>query len=136
MKGALVPVSMSTTHACAWPSGTATAVTAAEASLPAFIKAFSTLEEKRGTISDKIQAEAERINAEAAAVTTRCSRPLWIGAAGSLALLGVLAFTVTRSIPRPFIAIINRLRHAAETNVSSAGQVSQSSATLADGASR
>ena len=114
----------------------ATDVAAAEASLPAFIKAFSILEEKMGTISDKIQAEAQRINAEAAAVTTRFSRLLWIGAGCSLALLGVLAFTVTRSIPRPFIAIINRLRHAAETNVSSAGQVSQSSATLADGASR
>jgi len=111
-------------------------VAAAEAELPSFLKTFSDLEDKMGAISDKIQAEAQTVNDQSAAATARFTRELWIGAAGALALLGLLAVVVTRSIPRPFMAIIERLDQAVKVNADSSLQVSQNSSTLADGSSQ
>jgi methyl-accepting chemotaxis protein len=109
--------------------------TAAEGAMPAFLKTFSDLEEQMGAISDTIQAEAQSVNTGSAAAATGFSRQLWIGAGVSLALLGVLAVMVTRSIPRPFLAIIERLGQAVSVNSESAGQVSQTSSALAEGSS-
>ncbi len=109
---------------------------AAENAMPAFLEAFSVLEKEMGAISDVIKHEAERVNAEAAAAGARFSLMLWWGAAGSLALLCVLAWGVSRSIPRPFVTIIEQLTQAAEQNSSAAGQVSQHSSSLAEGASQ
>jgi methyl-accepting chemotaxis protein len=50
-------------------------------------------------------------------------------------LLIVLAVVVTRSIPRPFAAIIRRLHEAAGANVASAAAVSSHAASFADGSS-
>jgi methyl-accepting chemotaxis protein len=108
---------------------------AGEAALPAFLKTFSDLEVVMGAISDKIQAEAERVNAESEVTATGFLRRLWLGAGVSLVLLAVLALFVTRSIPRPFLAIISRLGEAASANVGSATLVSENSTALADGAS-
>ncbi len=113
----------------------ATDVAAAEAEMPAFLKAFSELEDTMGAISDKIQARAVDVNAGAEAAARSFSRQLWIGATASLALLGALAFAVTRSIPRPFLAIIERLGQAVETNAEAASQVSQTSSSLAKSSS-
>ena len=108
---------------------------AAEAAMPAFLKTFSDLEERMGAISDVIQAEAQQVHAGSAAATAGFSRQLWIGAGLSLALLGGLAVVVTRSIPRPFLAIIERLGQAVSVNSESAGQVAQTSSALAEGSS-
>jgi len=110
-------------------------IAAAEAELPEFLKNFGTLEDRMGAISDTIQAEAGLVNARSAESTTSFTRQLWIGSAISLALVGVLAFFVTRSIPRPFLAIIQRLGQAVEVNATSANEVSQTSSALAEGSS-
>jgi methyl-accepting chemotaxis protein len=107
----------------------------AEAAMPEFMQAFTDLEKKMGDISDRIQAEAERTNLESAAVTARFTRLLWAGAGSALLLLGLLTVAIARSIPRPFLAIIERLGHAVEINATSAGHVSQNSSSLAEGAS-
>ncbi|HEY0967396.1 MAG TPA: methyl-accepting chemotaxis protein [Opitutaceae bacterium] len=109
--------------------------TAAEAALPLFMTRFSELEDRMGNLSDLISAEAKRIHAESAAATASFTRQLWLRAAGALVLLAVLAVFVSRSIPRPFLVIIDRLRIAAETNAESAAEVARNSASLAEGAS-
>jgi methyl-accepting chemotaxis protein len=88
-----------------------------------------------GAISDTIQAEAEKVNASSAAASANFTRELWFGASISLVLLAGLAVLVTRSIPRPFLAIIERLSQAVEVNTTSANQVSQTSSALAEGSS-
>jgi methyl-accepting chemotaxis protein len=108
---------------------------AADAATPAFLQAFSELETRMGAISDAIQAEAERVNAESAATTSGFRQQLWIGSAGALVLLIGLAVTITRSIPRPFLEIIQRLSHAVTINSGSAEQVAQTSTVLAEGSS-
>jgi methyl-accepting chemotaxis protein len=108
---------------------------AAEAAMPGFLKTFSDLEDKLGAISDKIQAEAARINAEADAVSTHFTRLLWIGSSASLAGLAGLAWFVTRSIPKPFLSIISQLGEAVALNSQSSGQVSRTSSALAEDAS-
>lgn len=108
---------------------------AAEAALPAFLKTFTDLEEIMGAISDQIQAEAQRVQAESEAAATRFTRQLWLGAGISLAALAALAWFVAHSIPRPFAAVIRRLDEAAEANTQSSGLIAQNSVTLAEGAS-
>lgn len=109
---------------------------AAERSMPAFMTAFAQLEDRMGAISDRLTAEAETVNNRSITASEGFVRQLWIGAAAALSLLVALAFVVTRSIPRPFIAIIERLRHAVGVNVSSSEQVSRTSTELATGSSQ
>ena len=108
---------------------------AAEAAMPDFLKAFSDLEEKMGSISDKIQDEAARVNADADTVTKRFTRLLWAGCGAALAGLAALAWFVTRSIPRPFLTIISQLGEAVALNSQSSGQVSRTSSALAEDSS-
>jgi methyl-accepting chemotaxis protein len=107
----------------------------AEAAMPGFLKTFSDLEEKLGAISDKIEAEATHVNADAAAVSSNFARFLWIGSTASLACLASLAWFVTRSIPKPFLSIISQLSEAVALNSQSSGQVSKTSSILAQDAS-
>jgi methyl-accepting chemotaxis protein len=108
---------------------------AAEAGMPAFLKTFSDLEEKMGAISDRIQDEATRVNAEAEAVSAHFAKLLWVGCGASLAGLAGLAWFVTRSIPKPFLSIISQLGEAVALNSQSSGQVSRTSSALAEDAS-
>jgi methyl-accepting chemotaxis protein len=112
-----------------------TDIAAAEAELPAFLESFGVLEDQMGAIGDTIQSEAVIVNGRATENSTSFTRQLWLGAAIAIALIGALAFVVTRSIPKPFLAIINRLGQAVEVNASSANEVSQTSSALAEGSS-
>ncbi len=107
----------------------------AEAALPRFMDRFSELEDSMGAISDLIAAEANRTQEASAGATARFTRLLWMGTAAALIFLSILAAIVSRSIPRPFLEIINRLREAAETNAASSAEVAHNSASLAQGAS-
>jgi hypothetical protein len=104
-----------------------TDIAAAEAELPAFLESFGVLEDQMGAIGDTIQSEAVIVNGRATENSTSFTRQLWLGAAIAIALIGALAFVVTRSIPKPFLAIIKRLGQAVEVNASSANEVSQTS---------
>ncbi|MGC4072668.1 MAG: methyl-accepting chemotaxis protein [Nibricoccus sp.] len=108
---------------------------AASAAMPEFMDSFSALEKRMAAISDKIEAEARATHEHSAAVEARFINVLWISAASALTLLAVLTFIISRSIPRPFLAIIARLNQAAQANVASSGQVSQNSTALATASS-
>ena len=56
-------------------------------------------------------------------------------AAGGLLALMILSYFVARSIPQPFAAVIRKLGQAAEANNGSSALISQTSTTLAEGAS-
>ena len=108
---------------------------AAAAAMSQFSEAFSLLEKSMAAISDDIEAETHRIHAQSAAVAAGFMRMLWLGGAVSLGILAMLTLIVSRSIPRPFLAIIDTLNQAAQTNAESAAQVSQNSTAVATASS-
>ncbi len=108
---------------------------AASAAMPQFMEAFSILEKRMAAISDTIEAGAHIVHEHSTTVATSFTRILWISAASALALLAALTFLISRSIPRPFLAIIEKLNDAAHANVSSADQVSHNSSALATASS-
>ncbi len=112
-----------------------TDATAASAAMPQFTEAFSLLEKSMAAVSDHIEAETHRIHEHAAAIATGFMRMLWISGALGLGLLATLTIIVSRSIPRPFLAIIDALNQAAKTNAESSGQVAQNSTAVATAAS-
>jgi len=106
-----------------------------EAAFPALMQAFDTLEKDLGEISDRLEQEAQQAQTQA----DRLTQAFYVQVAGASAvavlLIALLAWAVTRSIPRPFAAILRRLHAAAAANVNSAAQVSSNSSALADGSS-
>jgi methyl-accepting chemotaxis protein len=105
----------------------ADSISTAEAEMADFLARFSALESSLGALSEKLEEEAGRINAEAAAAAETFTQRLW-WAAGT-ALVGLMAFgyAVSRSIPKPFRAIIARLGDAVLHQVESSRTISRSS---------
>ncbi|ATC66130.1 chemotaxis protein [Nibricoccus aquaticus] len=108
---------------------------AANAAMPQFMEAFSMLEKRMAAISETIEAEALIVHEHSTTVANHFSRILWISATSALGLLAILTLIISRSIPRPFMAIIGKLNDASHANVSSADQVSQNSSALATASS-
>ena len=105
---------------------------AAEAGVAEFMVRFTRLEKGLGALSELLEAEAERTNREAAAAADRFTQGLWLAAATCLALLAAVGYAVSRSIPRPFVAIIARLSQSVAQNAESSRVISTGSQTLAD----
>ncbi|MBL9213843.1 MAG: chemotaxis protein [Opitutaceae bacterium] len=108
---------------------------AAAAGFSTLQASFHELEEAMAHLSEAIEAEATRANAAGAEAFRSFATTVAASAAAGLAVLLVLAWLVTRSIPRPFLSIIRELRAAAEANVGSATLVAENSSALAEGAS-
>jgi methyl-accepting chemotaxis protein len=110
-------------------------VASAEASFPALQQSFHEMEDAMAALSDAIESEAKATNAGLANEFRRFFVVVIGASLTGLVLLALLSLFVARSIPRPFLAIIQRLGQSVEVNSASAGQVSQTSAALAEGAS-
>jgi methyl-accepting chemotaxis protein len=108
---------------------------AAEAAMPEFQRLFGELETSMGNLSDVFAAEAEKINAAAAASVVRFQTTLLTAAASSLVFLMVVAVLVARSIPKPFATVIAKLDQMSSINNTSARQVTTASQSLAQGSS-
>jgi methyl-accepting chemotaxis protein len=109
---------------------------AAEAAMPEFQRLFGDLETSMGNLSDVFAAEAEKINAAAAASVERFQTTLLAAAAAALVFLLVVAVLVARSIPRPFASVIAKLDEVSSVNSTSARQVTTASQSLAQGSSQ
>ncbi len=110
-----------------------TDVAAANAHFSALQDSFHEMETAMAALSDAIEAEAKRANETGAAHFRSFVVLVEATAAISLALLVILSLFVVRSIPKPFLTIIQRLREASEANVTSASQIAQNGAQLAEG---
>ena len=100
-----------------------------------YAQLFEELEKSLGKVGELFDAEAVRINTEAAAASQQFLTTLMVAAAGAVVLLGVVAFGVARSIPRPFAVVIGELGVLADGNIESAREVGSASQALAEGAS-
>ena len=105
------------------------------AALTEFKASFSAVEDSMAKVSETFVAEAKQAHDASRAVSATMDSLLLYGTILSLAILGILSVIVARSIPRPFLAIIRRLREAAEANVASASQIAENSAQVAEGSS-
>ncbi|HRE06883.1 MAG TPA: methyl-accepting chemotaxis protein [Opitutaceae bacterium] len=112
------------------------AIASFEAALPGFTASFRELEGAMSSVSEALEAEAIRMHADSLATVHRLNQVFYLGTPLALLILGGAAFTVARSIPRPFAVIIQDLRAATMSNVESAAQVSGASQALASGASQ
>lgn len=104
-----------------------------DANMGSFVAAFSDLEGKMGDISDVLSKEGERIHLESTEMIDRLHRIFTYGTGVALLIITLIAFLVSRSIPRPFARIINVLLSAADANVAKSDQVAGSVKSLADG---
>jgi methyl-accepting chemotaxis protein len=110
-----------------------TDVATANAHFPAMQDSFHEMEIAMAGLSAAIEAEARLAN-ETGAGHFRSFIVVVASTAGvSLVVLVALSLFVARSIPKPFLAIISRLREAASANVVYAGQIAQNGTMLADG---
>ncbi|HVU24600.1 MAG TPA: methyl-accepting chemotaxis protein [Opitutus sp.] len=92
---------------------------------------FHAMETAMAGLSDAIIAEGKRAN-DSTAATNRSSARTMLAVAGGFAIgLVIFSIFVARSIPRPFVAIITKLRDAAAANVTSAGTVAETSSAVA-----
>jgi len=107
----------------------------AEATLPAFTKAFGQLEDALGKVSELIESEALKMRDEASLEARRFRQILFGAAAVAVFLIILIGVLVARSIPRPFMAIISNLTQTAETNAGASRHVTSASQNLAKGAS-
>ncbi len=107
----------------------------AEASNTPLQESFHEMETAMGALSDAIEAEAKRTNEAAAQAFHSFYVTVSVTAAIGLVVLGALSFFVSRSIPRPFAALIKDLGEAAHQNDGSAHIISQNSNVLAESAS-
>jgi methyl-accepting chemotaxis protein len=107
----------------------------AEANFSTLQASFHEMEDAMAALSDSIEAEAKLANDASAHKLTAFVRSVSIESAIALALLALLSWFVSRSIPRPFAALIQNLGEAAHQNDGSAHIISQNSNVLAESAS-
>ncbi len=112
-----------------------TDVAAANKQFPAMQDSFHEMETAMAELSEAIEVEAKHANETGAAHFASFITVVGLTAAISLVVLVALSVFVSRSIPRPFLTIIHRLREAANANVTSASQIAQNGALLADASS-
>ena len=111
-----------------------TAPTAADATLPEFMKVFAQLEEKLGAASDNMDKTARSVNETAVAGTRQFMLGLWIGTAVVLVLLVVFGASISRSILRQLFAASETLMVTSLENTGLSTQIKQSAQTMAEGA--
>ena len=104
--------------------------------LVAFQATFETLEKQLGQQSELIEGLAMAATQQSTASIQRILTALFIVVPLSTLLLVALAVVVARSIPRPFIEVIERLRQTAEANALSSSQVAELANAIAQGASQ
>jgi methyl-accepting chemotaxis protein len=108
---------------------------AAETGFTSVQDVFHQMEDAMAALSEAIEAEAKVTNENA----TRDFKSFYVTvsatAAVSVVILIVLSLLVARSIPRPFIQVINQLGLATEANTRSSSLISENSTALADSAS-
>ena len=109
---------------------------AAEAQLPAFVSAFSALEEKMSAVSDAIEESGKTVQAQSAARVAEFRRLLGQTLAASGVVLGLLSVLVARRIPRPFQKIVRDLAATARAAADTSTKVARASQELASGASQ
>ena len=113
----------------------ATDLARAESELPGFLDAFGVLEEKMGQISTVIEGRAHSVHQKSAEATEQFAQWLLFAIGVALTSLVVVAVLVARSIPRPFMRIIEHLNESARASVSAAKVVAETSDRTANGAS-
>ncbi len=104
-------------------------------SIKAFDQAFGDLETANAKISDLIADLANQSGEKSRLANTEFLTRLWISGGSAALLVALAAWYVTRSIPRPFRAIIGQLETAVVANKDFAAQVAQNSTSTADSAS-
>ncbi|MFO1446728.1 MAG: methyl-accepting chemotaxis protein [Opitutaceae bacterium] len=109
---------------------------AAEAAMPGFKTSFRELEGAMSSVSEALEAEGKRIHEVSLATVNQLNLVFYFGTPLAMAVISLVAFGVSKSIPRPFALIIQELRAATLSNVESASQVSGASQSLASGASQ
>ena len=109
---------------------------AAEAQLPAFVSAFSVLEDKMNAVSDVIEESGKTVQAQSVALVSDFHRLLGQALAVSFVLLVILSVLVARLIPRPFQKIVRDLSDTAVAAAHTSTKVAQASQELASGASQ
>jgi methyl-accepting chemotaxis protein len=110
-----------------------TDVSLANAKFSAMQDSFHEMEDAMGQLSEAIEVEAKLNNATGADLFRSFLIVVGTTAGVSLLVLITLSLLVARSIPKPFLTIISRLREAARANVTYASQIAQNGATLAEG---
>ncbi len=103
--------------------------------IAAFQKVFDQLEEALGTQGERIQGAAQAASGRASTGIDAIVTELLITVPVAIVLLVATALLVARSIPQPFLPVIERLRQAAETNAETSSTVAGMAGSIANGAS-
>ncbi len=104
--------------------------------LAAYQTTFETLEKQLGLQGELIEGLALQATHQSTASIQHIITALFIIVPLSVLVLVTLALVVARSIPRPFIEVIERLRQTAESNAVSSSEVAELANTIAQGASQ
>lgn len=108
---------------------------AAETAFISLQNTYRDLESLMASLSATIAAESKLANDDAVNDFHSFNIAVYPTAGVGLLILVILSVFVSRSIPRPFAAVISRLSDAATANNRSSGMISQNSSTLAEGTS-
>ncbi len=100
-----------------------------------FEKVFEDLEIVLDRQGDLIRDMAVSASEQATVDIQRITTALLIMVPISVVILTLMSLLVARSIPRPFMEVIERLRETAQHNTQSSSELSELSSNIADGAS-
>jgi methyl-accepting chemotaxis protein len=108
---------------------------ATQAHIAEFDGAFEKLEGRMDALREHIVAYAKAIETESAAVAGSFLVQLWVGVAGALALVGTIAWLITRSVLGQLFLASETLVESSSGNTAFAGEIKSSSRMLAESAS-
>jgi methyl-accepting chemotaxis protein len=109
---------------------------AAEAMMPGFLQAFSTLEDRMSAVSDAIEASQQEASNANGALIAKFRRTLLTTLGLGTLTLAILTVCVARSIPGPFRQIARALSETAAAASRTSDNVASASQELAAGANQ